>query len=171
MRIACMVAALAIAGSAHAEVKSASETGFRIENRTTVSATPEQVWTALGEVGRWWSSDHTYSGSALNMTMALKPGACFCEAVPGGGVEHGRVIMAWPERRLLRVQAALGPLQDQGVNAVLSFEVKAAPGGAEVIQTYNVGGARPEIIEIAPGVDAVVGEQLLGLKAFVEARP
>ena len=169
--ICAAAAAFAMAGSAQAAVVSSWESGFRIENRVTASVGADQAWTALGRIGSWWSSDHTYSGSASNMTMPLKPGACWCEALPGGGVEHGRVIMAWPERRLLRVQAALGPLQDQGVNAVLSFEVKAAPGGAEVIQTYNVGGARPEIIEIAPGVDAVVGEQLLGLKAFVEARP
>ena len=157
-----------LAGQAQAAVVSTSADGFRIENKATVIATPDQVWTALGEVGSWWNSDHTYSGSASNMTMPLKVGACFCEALPGGGVEHGRVIAVLPEQKLLRVQGALGPLQDKGVSAVLTFQVKAVDGGSEVVETYNVGGATPEVIQMAPAVDRVLGEQLSGLKSYVE---
>jgi len=167
MRVA-LIAALALAGPAHAEVKSTTDSGFRLENRVTVNATPERAWTALGEIGRWWNSDHTYSGDALNMTLPLKVGGCFCEALPGGGVEHGRVIVAWPEQKLLRLQAALGPLQDEGVEAVLTFQIKPAPGGAEIVQTYNVGGVRPEMLKNAPLIDQVVGEQLNRLKAYLQ---
>jgi len=166
-----MAAALAIASPAAAEVKSTSDSGFRLENRVTVAATPEEAWQALGEIGRWWSSAHTYSGDALNITMPLRPGACFCEALPGGGVEHGRVILVWPEHRMLRVEAALGPLQDEGIAAVLSFHVKPAPGGAQIVQTYNVGGARPEMVKMASGVDDVLAQQLASYKTYVEARP
>jgi uncharacterized protein YndB with AHSA1/START domain len=167
MRVALMMA-LALAGPAHAEVKSATDSGFRLENRITVAATPERAWVALGEIGRWWNSAHTYSGDALNMTMPLKVGGCFCEALPGGGVEHGRVIMVWPEQKMVRLQSALGPLQDEGVEAVLTFQVKPAPGGAEIVQTYNVGGARPEMVKAAPLIDQVVGEQLGRLKTYLE---
>jgi hypothetical protein len=75
-----------------------------------------------------------------------------------------------PEQKLLRVQAALGPLQDEGVSAVLSFQVKPAQGGAEIVETYNVGGARPEAVTMWPGVNTVLSEQLDRLKAYVEAK-
>lgn len=168
MRSALAAAATLLATSAQAAVISTSPTGFHIENKATVVATPDQVWTALGQVGSWWNSEHTYSGSASNMTMPLQVGACFCEALPGGGVEHGRVIAVWPDRKLLRVQAALGPLQDKGVSAVLTFQVRAVDGGSEVVETYNVGGATPEVIQMAPAVDGVLAEQLSGLKSYVE---
>jgi uncharacterized protein YndB with AHSA1/START domain len=168
MRIALAAAAFLLATSAQAAVVSTSGVGFQIENRATVAASPEQVWTALGDIGSWWSSDHTYSGSASNMTMPLKVGACFCETLPGGGVEHGRVIAVMPEQKLLRVQAALGPLQDKGVAAVLTFQVKPTAGGAEIIESYNVGGATAEVIQMAPVVDQVLAAQLAGLKGLVD---
>jgi len=90
--------------------------------------------------------------------------------LPGGGVEHGRVILVWPEQKLLRVQAALGPLQNEGVSAILSFQVKPVSGGAEVLETYNVGGARPETVATWPQVNVVLAEQLDHLKAYVEAK-
>jgi uncharacterized protein YndB with AHSA1/START domain len=168
MRIVLAAAACLLATSAQAAVLSTSSVGFQIENRATVAASPEQVWTALGEIGSWWSSEHTYSGSASNMTMPLKVGACFCEALPGGGVEHGRVIAVLPEQKLLRVQAALGPLQDKGVAAVLTFQVKPITGGSEIVESYNVGGATAEVIQMAPVVDQVLAAQLKGLKAYVD---
>lgn len=168
MRMALCAAALAMAGAAQAEVKSASDSGFRIENRVTVSASPEQAWIALGEIGRWWSSTHTYSGDAANMTMPLRPGACWCEAIPGGGIEHGRVILVWPEQRTLRIEGGVGPLQEEGVSGALTFQIKPAPGGAEIVQTYNVGGARPETVKNATLVDQVLAEQLNGLRAYLQ---
>jgi len=168
MRALMAIAAALLATSAHAAVVSTSPAGFHIENRVKVVASPDQVWTALGQVGSWWSSDHTYSGSASNMTMPLQVGACFCEALAGGGVEHGRVIAVWPEQHLLRMQAALGPLQDKGVSAVLTFQVKPADGGSEIVETYNVGGATPQVIQMAPAVDRVLAEQLGGLKAYID---
>lgn len=169
MRPVLIAAALLLAGPAHAAVMSTSPAGFHIENRVSVVSTPDQVWTALGEIGSWWSSDHTYSGSASNMTMPLKVGGCFCEALPGGGVEHGRVIAVLPEQKLLRVQAALGPLQDKGVSAVLTFQVKpTATGGAEIVETYNVGGATAEVIQMAPAIERVLAEQLDSLKAYID---
>ena len=90
MKMAVLMAALAMAGSAQAAVVSTAEVGFRIENRAQVAATPDRAWQALGEIGRWWSSSHTYSGDAANVTIEMKPGGCWCEALPGGGIEHGR---------------------------------------------------------------------------------
>ena len=162
-------AALLIAAPAHAEVKETWAAGFRLESRAVIAASPGKVWAALGEVGQWWDSAHTYSGDAANMTMPLQAGACFCEALPkGGSVKHGEVVMVM-DGTVLRVSAPLGPLQGEGVSAALTFTLKATDdGGTEVVETFNVGGARPEIVGYAAGIDAVIGGQLKRLKALVE---
>lgn len=168
MACTAMALALAATGGARADVKWTGESGFRLESRVTIAAAPDKVFTALGQIGSWWDSAHTYSGKAANMTLQMKPGGCFCEALQGGGVKHGEVVLVMSER-MLRLDAPLGPLQDGGVSAALTFTLKPAPGGGtEVIQAYNVGGARPDIVKAAPAVDGVVGGQLARLKAFVE---
>src|SRR3990167_7728789 len=96
---AAMAAAMAL--PAQAEVKSLSSSGFRLENRVTIAAPPDKVYAALGQIGSWWDDAHTYTGKASNMTIELKPGGCFCETFQkGGGVEHGRVVLAWPAQTL-----------------------------------------------------------------------
>lgn len=175
MRLALAAVAailVAIAAPAQAEVKQTWAAGFRLENTVVITAPPEKVWAALGQVGKWWNGAHSYSGDSANMTMPLTPGGCFCEALPrlgaGAGVQHGVVVMAMPGQTL-RINAPLGPLQGEGVAAALTFTLKAtADGGTEVVETFNVGGARPEIVGYAAGIDGVVGEQLTRLKAFVE---
>ena len=161
--------ALLAAAPAHAEVKESWAAGFRLENRATIAAAPDKVWAALGQIGKWWNGAHSYSGDAASMTMPLQAGACFCEALPkGGAVKHGEVVMVMTGQTL-RINAPLGPLQGEGVSAALTFTLKAtADGKTEVVETFNVGGARPEIVGYAAGIDGVVGEQLARLKAFVE---
>ena len=166
--ICAAAAAFAMAGSAQAAVVSSWESGFRIENRVTASVGADQAWTALGRIGSWWSSDHTYSGSASNMTMPLKPGACWCEALPGGGVEHGRVVLVLPEQRMVRVEGSVGPLQDEGVAGALTWKVNEVPGGVEIVQTYHVGGVRPDMVKNAALIDKVMGEQVEGLRTYLQ---
>jgi uncharacterized protein YndB with AHSA1/START domain len=175
MRIALIAAALLLgtAAPAHAEVKSTWAAGFRLENRVTVAAPPDKVWAALGQIGNWWNAAHSYSGDSANMTMPLTPGGCFCEALPklgaGAGVKHGEVVMVMPNT-LLRLEAPLGPLQDEGVGAALTFTLKPVEGGTEVVQTYNAGGLRPEMVAAAALFDQVLGGQLVRLKRFVETQ-
>lgn len=163
------LALLLAAAPAHAEVKATWAAGFRSESHVAVAAPPEAVYAALGQIGRWWASAHTYTGDAAHMSLSLEPGGCFCEAFPaGGGIKHGEVVLAWPGR-MLRLDAALGPLQDEGVSGALTFTLKpAAGGGTEIVQTYNVGGVRPEVVGMASLVDQVISGQLTRLKTFVE---
>lgn len=171
MRTFAMVAAalLAAAGAARAEVVDKGPQGFRLKIVQQVAAPPDKVYAAIGEIGRWWSDAHTYSGKAANMTVTLKAGACFCEALPDGGeVRHGVVELAWPSRRMVRLDAALGPLQDEGVSGALTFLAAAKDNGSELTVTYNVGGARQALVEAAPGVDGVLAEQAVRLKRYVE---
>jgi len=161
-------AALTFASAAQAEVVDKGAYGFRLKYVQQVAAPPEKVFKAIGEIGRWWSDDHTYSGKAANMTMPLAANACFCETLPaGGGVRHGVVELVIPNRQV-RVDAALGPLQDEGVSAAWAFDLKPKDGGTELTVTYNVGGARDFIVSVAPGVDGVMGEGAARLKRYVE---
>ena len=132
--VAALLAALPAQG-AQADVVTASSTGFVLEQTGETTADPADVYALLGQPSRWWSVAHSYSGNAANLSLALAPGGCFCETLPGGGVEHGRVLMAWPGR-MLRLSAALGPLQAMPVQGVLTFELKrpaAARKGTRIL--------------------------------------
>ena len=74
-------------------MKSASGDSFVVVHSRRVDAAPGSVYAALPAIGRWWSSEHTYSGDAANMSLKAEAGSCFCERWPGGEVEHGRAIM------------------------------------------------------------------------------
>jgi uncharacterized protein YndB with AHSA1/START domain len=172
MKLPCLASALAVLSApAAAEVQTVTDSGFAILSRVTVKATPAQAYAALGKPGLWWSSAHTYSGDAKNMTMAVKPGGCFCERVPADGsrIEHGRVVYTQPGK-VLRVHGALGPLQQEGVTGSLTWELKPLPdGGTEIIKTYVVGGyIRAGTRTVAPLVDLVLREQLIRLKAYLD---
>ncbi len=163
-------AAVLLSTSAHAEVKSATDVGFEVSRTLTINATPAQVYRALGVPSEWWNKAHTYSGDARNLSMVLRAGGCFCEKIPacGGTVEHARIVYAQPGS-LLRVQGSFGPLQAEGVTGTLTWALKAVPGGTEVTQNYVVGGyIRSGASGFAAPVDQVLGEQLGGLKAYLE---
>jgi len=168
LAVLAVAAAFLAAGPARAEVKSTWTAGIRLENKVTIAAPPDRVYAALADIGKWWDSEHTYTGDAANMTIALEPGACFCERfAKGGGVKHGEVVLAWPGQ-VLRIHGAFGPLQDEGVTGALTFRLKAVEGGTEVTQTYNAGGLRPEMVANAPLFDQVIGGQLTRFKRYVE---
>ena len=170
LRASHLAAALLLATAAHAEVKSVTDAGFEVSRTLTINASPAQVYRALGVPSRWWSKAHTYSGDARNLSMVLRAGGCFCEKIPAGGgtVEHAQVVYAQPGS-LLRVQGSFGPLQSEGVTGTLTWALKAVPGGTEVTQNYVVGGyIRRGTRGFAAPVDQVLGEQLDGLKAYLE---
>src|ERR1700676_2602993 len=92
-----LAAGLALAGTTRAEVVDASAAGFQVKQTAEIAAPADKVWTALRQVGGWWSSEHSWSHDAKNLTLELKPGGCWCEALPGGGgVRHMTVIFAAP---------------------------------------------------------------------------
>ena len=171
MKLAMMAAAgLALAGAARAEVTGAWDAGFTSRNVVQVTGRADRVYAALGEIGKWWSDAHTYSGKAANMTMPLKAGGCFCETWPAGSVAHGTVVMAVPARGTVRVGAALGPLQQMGASGMLTWEIQPkANGVVEVRQTYVVAGLPPAMAKgAADGVDGVMHEALQRFERYVE---
>ncbi|WP_421936826.1 ATPase [Phenylobacterium sp.] len=166
--ILAAIAALGLSDVARAEVVETGPQGFRLKSVLQIKAPPSRVYQAIGELGRWWDPEHTYSGKAENMTMPLQAGACWCETLPGGGVRHGVVELAWPQQGMIRVDASLGPLQDEGVRGALYYHAVARDGGTELTVTYNVGGVRDYTIRAAPLVDQVLSGSFARLKRYVE---
>ncbi len=174
MLIRALVAAtltLAGAGPASAEVKSVTPNGFEVATAAEIAAPPDRVYAALGEVGRWWSSSHTYSRDAANLSIELRAGGCFCERLKdGGSVQHLQVVYAAPGQGL-RLRGALGPLQTEGVDGTLSWTLKPGEGGTNVTSSYVLGGyIRSGMEQWAPRVDRVLDAQVQRLKSFVEGK-
>lgn len=168
--LAAALALTAVAGAARAEVAETWDTGFSLKGKADLSVRADRAYAALGEIGKWWNGAHSYSGSAANLSLSMKPGGCFCEAMPNGGVEHGRVVLAWPAQGTLRLDAPLGPLQSQGVSAALTYAIKPAGADASTIEmTYVVSGGKPGIGPMfAKGVDAVMTEAFARYEKYVE---
>jgi len=170
MRLALLIPALLATAPASAEVVKVEGSTFVVEHKLTVAAAPDAVWRALSAPSRWWSKAHSWSGDAANLSMAMRPGGCFCEALPdGGGAEHARVIHVAPNR-LLRLSGALGPLQQGAVTGTLSFEMTGEGQGTALVVRYVVSGyTGMDAAKLAPLVDGVIGEQAAGLKRAAEA--
>jgi uncharacterized protein YndB with AHSA1/START domain len=162
------VAAAAAAGPALAATSEVSASGFLVTLRQEVKASPHRVYEALGDVGKWWSPQHTWSGNASNLSLQTQASACFCERWDGNSVEHGRVVYAVRDS-VLRIQGALGPLQALAVNAVLTFAVAEKEGKTMLQVTYRVSGNDAAgLPELAGPVDGVIGEQVRRLVTYAE---
>lgn len=153
------------------EVLDAGTGGFSLVHEVTIDAARSDVWrAAVSEVGKWWSSDHTISGDAGNMSIDARPQGCFCESIgEHTGVVHLTVTFV-NTNVLLRLTGGLGPLGLMGVNGNMTWEFfDADDDGTTVKFSYAVGGYRPGgLDEIAGPVDYVIGEALLRLKAHME---
>ena len=168
---AAILAALAVQ-PAHAKVIDQSELGFTVAHTAQVAATPDDVWKMLKMPQKWWSKEHSWSGDAANFWLDSQAGGCFCEKLPGtgpdktvgmGSVQHARILFAKPNE-LLRLSGAFGPLQGEALTGTLTIQIKPTPTGAAIRFDYVVGGyMRFKPAEIAPAVDKVIGEQLIGL--------
>ena len=167
-----LLLSVAASRNAAAAVSEARENAFTIEATVLVDAAPASTYRDLTRVSLWWDPAHTWSGSAKNLKLEPKAGGCFCEKLAdGGSVQHGRVIFTQPGK-MLRLQAALGPLQGMAVTGVLSFTLTPDGPGTRVAMTYRVAGALTmESTKLAGLVDQVMGTQLNRLRDFASGRP
>jgi hypothetical protein len=167
--------ALAIAAPAAAEVMEKSADHFVTRDSVTVKAALKAAWLALIEPSGWWDDQHTWSGSAANLTLTPQGGGCFCERLPekdsasdtglAGSAQHMTVVMAEP-MKVLRLRGALGPLQSEPVDGVLTVTLQpaAAGGGTKLVWEYVVGGhLRYPVDKISAAVDEVMSQQLAHL--------
>jgi uncharacterized protein YndB with AHSA1/START domain len=158
-----------VAAPACAEIVARSENAFTLSFERTVTASPAAILEAVAQPARWWSSAHTYSGDAANITVDLRPGGCWCEALPGGGVKHGEAVLVWPAQSMVRFEAPFGPLQAMGADAVLTMSWAAIEGQTtrRLRWTFVVSG--PETGAMADPVHAVMDEQFGRLAAALDA--
>lgn len=169
MRTLSIALALLAMSPAAAEVTATTETSFTVTQKVTVAAPAAKVWAKLIAPSAWWSSAHTWSGSAANLSLDPRVGGCWCEKLPdGGGVEHMRVVFFQPNR-MLRLSGTLGPLQSFPASGVMTVTLTpAADGKSTAVKVdYAVAGA-PGLGQIASPVDGVLGQQVAGLKAAAE---
>src|SRR5262245_6649726 len=165
--IAATIVGIPTVGSA--EIVSAGPSGFSLRHVAEMpNVAAPVIWAALADVGKWWDPEHTYSGDARNLTLEPVVRGCFCERLSlYAGIEHMSVVYAQPAKTL-RLNGALGPLQEFGVAGSLTFQIEPAGGGSRLTVTYNVGGfADRPLADWAPIVDEVLGLQVKRLSRFV----
>jgi uncharacterized protein YndB with AHSA1/START domain len=161
---------LAASPAGRADLVDSRPDGFTIKTTVTIHASPTDVYRKLvKEVGNWWSSGHTFSGDAHNLTIEERPMGCFCEKLPGGGfVRHMEVIYCQPGK-LLRMSGALGPMQSMALSAVATFNLSADGDSTKLEFIYAVGGYSPQGLDkLAPIVNTVMTEQVTRLKNYIE---
>jgi uncharacterized protein YndB with AHSA1/START domain len=152
-----------------AAVTDAAANGFSVTEKVHIAAPPDKVYGELIVPAHWWSSTHTFSRSAANLTLDAKAGGCWCETLPNGGsVQHLAVVFAMPGKTLV-MRGALGPLQGLGVEGAMTITLKPVADGTDLSLTYNVGGYLKDGLQsMAAPVDGVLAEQMNRLKSDVE---
>lgn len=159
---------LAQALSSRADVVESAPNGFAISRTVHISAPPDRVYAVLIQPARWWNSQHTFSGSAANLTLDARANGCFCETWNGGSVQHLVVVDAEPGK-VLRLRGALGPFQGQGVSSALTFTLKAGAGGTDLTLDNIVGGFMKGGMTKWPALaDSMLADQMIRLKRYIE---
>jgi uncharacterized protein YndB with AHSA1/START domain len=161
--------ALLVTLPARATVIDSAANGFSVVEKTHISAPSDKIYAALVTPARWWSSKHTFSQDAANLSLDPVAGGCWCEKLANGGtVQHLVVVQAVPGKTLV-TRGALGPLQGLGVEGAMTISLKPAADGTDLTLSYNVGGyLKDGFASWATPVDGVLSEQVARLKAFIE---
>jgi uncharacterized protein YndB with AHSA1/START domain len=156
-------------GSASASVVTASDAGFEVLETATIAAPPKDVYDAFVRVGRWWNSDHTFSGDASNLILEARAGGCFCERLRNdGSVMHLMVVRAVPGEALV-MTGALGPFQTLAVDGKMTVSIAAAGAGSELTLRYRLGGYTADGLQKrASAVDQMLGDQVARFKRYAE---
>lgn len=145
--------------AAGAEVKLATADAMLIEHRFTIEAPATKAWDTLVHPERYWPADHTWSGKRESLSLEPIAGGCYCERWDGGSAQHGRVVMAVPDRTLT-LDAALGPFLEMAISGILAIQLEEKNGVTTAVVTYRVSGDPAHKLDaLAPIVDQVLGMQ------------
>ena len=165
-----LMAVLTTTCTAVAEVKDSAANGFTITSSFTVKVSADQAYRKIVAVGNWWSSEHTYSGNAHNLTLDASAGGCWCEKLPkvNGSVAHMQVATAWPGMMLV-MTGGLGPLQQLGASGAMTFKLSPAEGGTKVEFVYVASGYAPQGMNaLAAPVDGVLMNAMARLRSYID---
>jgi hypothetical protein len=167
MRILIISCLLLAATPASAAVISADPHGLEVQEVVSLVIPQPKAYAAFGQVGQWWSKDHSYSGDAARMSLQLRAGGCFCESLEdGGGIEHMRVTYVKPGDQIV-LTGSLGPLLYEATAGVMDVRFERIAGGARVTMNYRAAGfARGNGVEMAAQVDQVLAEQMKRFRIF-----
>lgn len=166
---ALALASTVLAGSVKGDVIATGENGFQIRIIRQIAKPTTEVYDAIvGKIGNWWSSNHTWSGDASNLSIDLQR-AAMIEILPDGGFcRHLEIVLHQPGKTL-RLRGGLGPLQEMGLDGSLTIKTLAKDDGTEVVLTYNISGFSPGgFAPLGPLVDGVLTEQVDRLVRFCE---
>ena len=155
-----------------AEVIDSSAHGFTVRSTIVVKGSAKQAYQRfVKEVGKWWDSEHTYTGKASNLSIDARLGGYFSEKLPGGGfVEHMRVVYADPGK-ILRMAGGLGPMQELGVAGAMTIAFVEKDSKTEVTMTFAAGGYMKQGLgSIAGIVDKVLSLQMSGYQAYANKK-
>lgn len=172
MRVVPLIALSIFTTPAGAAVIAASDHGFEVQHSVNLVVPQAEAFAAFGQIGQWWSSEHSYSGDAKRMTLQMRPGGCFCEPLDGGGgIEHMRVTYLQPGERVV-LTGSLGPLLYEATIGVLDVKVERIAGGSRVTMNYRAAGfANGGAEKMAPLIDQVLGEQMKRFRVYAAAAP
>jgi hypothetical protein len=165
-----LLAAVLFASCASAEVVDSASNGFTVKIAMSIKAAPDVVYNKfVHNVGDWWSSDHTFSHDAHNLSIDDRPMGCFCEKLANnGGVRHMEVVYVAPGKAIV-LSGGLGPLLSMAATGSMTVDFAAADGGTKLQVSYSVAGyLKDGMNTYAPAVDTVLKEQFTRLKAYVE---
>ena len=167
MRSLILVASILFATPAAAEVVSAEPHGFEVQHVVNLVIPQPKAFAAFGQIGQWWSKDHTYSGDSARMTLQMRPGGCLCEMLEGGGgVEHLHVTYVKPGEQIV-LTGSLGPLLYEATTGVMDVRIERIAGGSRVTMNYRAAGfAKGNAETLAPAVDQVVSEQIKRFRVY-----
>ena len=152
-------------GSASGETVVAASDRLEFAYSAEVAMPKARLWARVLRPETWWSDQHTYSGKAANMKLTPKAGGCWCEVWPGGEVQHGHVVYMAPGSAL-RLDSALGPLQQMAVSGILAITLEpgADAGHTKLNLSYKVSGASElKLDALGSVIDRVLGEQFASL--------
>lgn len=162
----CTVFILFITCEINAKVIKSSEDGFIIEHQIKTDADIAEVFkTMTKDVGKWWNSEHTYSGQAENMLIDKD---CFCERWDGNKVSHLDTT-SWIENSQIVFEGAQGPLRELGLHGSMIWSLSENNPGTTVTWQYYVHGfSTVDIADFANVVDGVLSTQIESMGKLLE---
>jgi len=152
-----------------ADVVDSSASGFTVKETINIQASPADVYARIFRVSEWWSSAHTFSQDAHNLSLEEKVGGCYCEKLPGGGgAKHMEVSYLAPGKMIV-LHGALGPLTSLAATGTMQIQLSAADGGTKVEVSYSMAGYLAAGLNTWAGaVDGVLNQQFTRLKSLME---
>ena len=142
---------------------SSSATHFTLRHEADSALSADDLWDRLVRPETWWHPDHTYSGSADNLSLEVDAGGLWREDWKGNSVSHGEVVLV-REGRMLRLQAPFGPLQEIGAYTIWTISIEPAESGSRVVfDEVAVAPPTADMAELAKAVDYVKQEAITRL--------